>query len=252
VLRIEVREEGQPALPAVDIDDTSFVIGSAPHARIRLPAGQVLAEHVRITGTHWRTAEREGDIGDGVTLELGTYRVRVAPAPAGAVPAPPQRTESLARELMRGLLGDGSAPALELVRGPGAPSRRTLPPPESTLVIGRGDEAGWIILDDDLSRVHAEIRRGWDGTRIVDRGSKNGTKLDGTRITDAPLHDGATIELGNIVFRFHDPADRRLRPPTAPAAPALAPAHRTSKASFYAALAIGLAALAGLAWVLSA
>lgn len=249
MLRVEVREEGQPALPAVDIDDASFVIGSGASARIRLPAG--LAEHVHIEGTRWRTADRDGEIADGITLELGNYHVRVAPAPAGTAPSPPQRTESLARELMRGLLGDGAAPTIELTRGPGAPSKRVLPPPESTLVIGRGDEANWILIDEDLSRVHAEIRRGWDGTRILDRGSKNGTKVDGTRITDAPLHDGATIELGKVMFRFHDPADRRLRPEPAPAAPT-APSPRASKASFYAALAILLAALAGLAWVLSA
>jgi pSer/pThr/pTyr-binding forkhead associated (FHA) protein len=249
VLRIEVREEGQSALPAVDIDDASFVIGSGPSARIRLPAAQVQPEHVRIDGTHWRTADGEGDIGDGITLELGSYRVRVAPAPTGTAPSPPQRTESLARELMRNLLGDGAAPTLEFVRGRGAPSTRALPPPESTLVIGRGDEANWIIVDQDLSRVHAEIRRGWDGTRIVDLGSKNGTQVDGTRITDAPLHDGATIELGKLMFRFHDPADRRLRPET-PAAPP--PPPRTSRAPFFAALAIGLLALAGLAWVLAA
>ncbi len=250
MLRVEVREEGQPALPAVDIDDASFVIGSGPAARIRLPAAQVLPEHVRIEGTRWRMADRDGDIGDGVTLELGSYRVHIAPAPAGAAPASPQRTESLARELMRSLLGDGAAPALELVRGPGAPSRRTLPPPEATVIIGRGDEASWIIVDEDLSRVHAEVRRGWDGTRIVDRGSKNGTKVDGTRITDAPLHDGATIELGKIVFRFHDPADRRLRPEPVAAAPPTSP--RRTMLPVYAALAIMLAALAGLAWVLAA
>lgn len=250
MLRIEVREEGQGALPAVDVDDASFVIGSSPGARIRLPAAQVLPEHVRIDGLRWRTADGAGDIGDGVTLELGNYRVRIAPAPAGSVPATPQRTESLARELMRGLLGDGAAPTLELIRGRGAPSRRALQPPESTLVIGRGDEAGWIIVDEDLSRMHAEIRRGWDGTRIIDRGSKNGTKVDGTRVTDAPLHDGATIELGKVVFRFEDPADRRLRPPAPPAVAPRAP--RGSMKAVYVALAIMLAALAGLAWVLSA
>jgi hypothetical protein len=247
VLRIEVREEGQPPLPAVDIDDASFVIGSAPHARIRLPAGS--PEHVHIAGTGWRTADRSGDIADGITLEVGNYRVRIAPAPAGTAPAPLQRTESLARELMRSLLGDGAAPMLELTSGPGAPSSRTLAPPESTLVIGRGDEANWIILDEDLSRTHAEIRRGWDGTRIVDLGSKNGTRVDGTRVSEAPLHDGARIELGNVAFLFRDPADRRLRPEPAPA-PAPRAARRTS-AAFYIALAVMVIALAGLAWILA-
>jgi hypothetical protein len=250
MLRVEVREEGQVALPTVDLDDASFVIGSAPHARVRLPTPHIRPEHVRITGTRWEMAERAGDIGDGVTLDLASYHVRIAPAPPGAQPAPRQRTESLARELMRSLLGDGAAPTLELVRGPGAPSKRQLAPPQSALVIGRGDEAGWIIIDEDLSRLHAEIRRGWDGTRIVDRDSKNGTKLDGMRVTEAPLHDGALIELGKVTFRFHDPADRRLSP--APPVAAAVPTMRGTPIRFYVALAISFAALAGLAWILSA
>jgi len=257
VLRATVREEGQQALPAVDVDDPIVVIGSGPAARIRLPAkgGEILPEHVRIEAGRWRAlgalgdGRTEGDIGDGVELVLGGYHVQLAPAPAGVAPAPPQRTESLARELMRSLLGDGAAPTLELVRGPGAPSRRVLPPPESKVVIGRGDEASWILLDEDLSRAHAEIRRGWDGTRIIDLDSKNGTKVDGTRIKDAPLHDGAEIELGNVAFRFHDPADRHLRP--APVAPAT-PAPARSRAPFYVAIAIALVAVAGLAWILGA
>jgi hypothetical protein len=259
VLRATVREEGQQALPAVDVDDAVVVIGSGPGARIRLPArvgsaSSILPEHVRIEGGAWRALgevrvdgmpRASGAIGEGVELAIGAYRVQLAPAPAGVAPAPPQRTESLARELMRSLLGDGAAPTLELLRGPGAPSKRMLQPPESRLVIGRGDEATWIILDNDLSRAHAEIRRGWDGTRIVDLGSKNGTKVDGTRITDAPLHDGAEIELGKVTFRFRDPADRQLRP----AAP-LAAAPR-SRAPFFAALAVMALALAGLVWILS-
>lgn len=260
MLRATVREEGQQALPSVDVDDPVVVVGSGPSARIRLPArgAAILPDHVLVEGGSWRSRGEvkvagapcsQGEIGAGVELELGDYRVHLAPAPSGAPAATPQRTESLARELMRSLLGDAGAPALELVRGPGAPSRRPLPPPESKVIIGRGDEATWILLDEDLSRTHAEIRRGWDGTRIVDLGSKNGTKVDGTRVTDAPLHDGAEIELGNVTFRFHDPADRQLRPP-APAAPP--PASPRSTLPFYVALAIALLALAALAWILAA
>ena len=249
MLRATVREDGQPALPAIDIDDDAFVIGSAEHARLRLPASSVRPEHVRVAGGRWRIDTSEGAIGDGVELSVGPYRVHLAPAPPGTQPTPPQRTESLARELMRGLLGDAATPTLELVRGPGAPSKRALRPPESVLVIGRGDDAGWILLDDDLSRLHAEIRRGWDGTRIVDLGSKNGTKVDGTRVSDAPLHDGAEIELGKVAFRFRDPADRQLAPRASPSpAPAAPP---RSRVVFVGALAIAVLALAGLVWVLA-
>lgn len=277
MLRVEVSEEGQGALPSVDIDDAVVVIGSATNARIRLPVGAADREHVRVEGGRWRAsapvhvggrAADAGDIGDGVTLELGAYRVRLVPAPVDATAAPVQRTESLARELMRNLLGTAGAPTLEIERGAHAGAKRSLAPPESTLVIGRGDEASWIIADKDLSRTHAEVRRGWDGTRIVDLGSKNGTKVDGARVgaEGMPLRDGCVIELGPIVMRFRDPAEKHLqgdapalrmlaavsRPPPAHTAPpaSLPEPPRGSPLVFYAALAIMLLALAGLIWVL--
>jgi predicted component of type VI protein secretion system len=250
VFRVEVTEEGQPPLPSLDLDG-NFVIGSGPDARVRLPAAAAEAAHVRIDGNRWSSAEAHGDIGDGHTFTIGRYRVRVAPATKGTKPSPPQRTESLARELMRNLLGTAGAPTLEIVDGPLAGAKRPLAPPESTLVIGRGDEAGWNIADDDLSRAHAEIRRNWDGTQLVDLESKNGTKVDGERVEEIELYDGALIELGKLKLRFRDPADLRPRPAKPPTvnAPVM---NAPSRAPFYVALAIMLAALAGLVWVLSA
>lgn len=286
MLRIEVSEEGREALPAVDVDDAIVVIGSAADARVRLPAAIADAEHVVIDRGRWRAAARltvdgetrdagaAGDIGEGVTLGIGGYRVRVQPSPPGAIAMPPQRTESLARELMRSLLGAGAAPTLEVERGPTVGDKRMLAAPESTLVVGRGDEAGWILLDEDLSRMHAEVRRGWDGTRIVDLGSKNGTKLDGVALTSegAMLHDGALVELGKVAIRFRDPAERQLRAtpktqaatprsmrPVAPVAPVarIVPERPTravvprSRVPFYLALFIMLTALTGFVWILA-
>jgi len=277
MLRVEVSEAGQAALPAVDVDDTVVVIGSATNARIRLPANAAQREHVWIEGNRWRAvglvkvdgaARDGGEIGDGITLEVGGYRVRLAPAPPGVQAAPVQRTESLARELMRNLLGSSGQPTLEIERGKLAGAKRALQPPESKLVIGRGDEANWIIEDKDLSRTHAEIRRGWDGTRIVDLESKNGTKVDGDRVGAGgmALRDGCLVELGPIVMRFRDPAEKHLqgdapafRPLLADAAPArpapasaaVPPAPRSNPIIFYGALAIMVLALAGLVCVLS-
>jgi hypothetical protein len=256
VIRVHISEVGQPSagapnqLPPIDIADAAFVIGSAPTARVRLPAASARAEHVRIAGATWRTADGSGAIGDGVELAIGSYRVRIAPSPPGAVAAPPQRTESLARELMRNLLGTGGAPTLEVERGVVAGAKRMLAPPESALVIGRGDDAGWVIDDRDLSKRHAEVRRGWDGTRLVDLDSKNGTRLDGAAIREAELRDGALVELGNLALRYRDPAERHLRASAQPAAPELpAPAPRGNPLVFYAALAVAAAALAAIAWL---
>ena len=249
MIRVEVSEEGQAALPAFDVDG-SFAIGSGEAARVRLPQVAAKPEHVVIEGTKYRSVDgTSGEIGDGVTLTIGAYRVKLSPSPAGAQPTPPQRTESLARELMRNLLGTAGAPTLELVRGPSAGAKRMLAPPESTLVIGRGDEAGWIIDDKDLSREHCEVRRGWDGTRIVDRDSKNGTKVDGEPIDgEVTIYDGATIELGKVVLTFRDPVAKR---PASLAKRVVETKPKPSTLPFYAAIAIMLAAFAGLIWIVS-
>lgn len=268
MLRFEVSEVGQVALPAIDTADAVVVIGSGAAAQIRLPAIAARSEHVRIERGAWiavaritvdgdaRGAGEGGAIGDGVVIEVGSYRVRVAPAPAGIAASPPQRTESLARELVRGLLGAGAAPSLQVERGPTVGARRELPAPVASLVIGRGDEAGWVILDEDLSRAHAEVRRGWDGITLRDLDSKNGTSLAGARIEgEVVLHDDATIELGNVVLRFRDPAERHLKGepspnrPIAPA-PAITPAPAPSPWPFVIAASITGLAVAGLVWVL--
>jgi hypothetical protein len=222
VLRVEVSEAGQSPLPAIDVEDAIVVIGSATGARVRLPPAAVEREHVRIEGGRWRAlgpalvdgvASEGGEIGSGVTLEIGDYRVRVAPAPAGAKAAAAQRTESLARELMRNLLGSGGQPTLEVERGPAVGAKRLLARPESRLVIGRGDGSNWIIANKDLSREHAEIQRTWDGTRIYDLESKNGTKVNGEKVSGAGavLRDGCIVELGPVALRFRDPAEKHLQ-----------------------------------------
>lgn len=272
MLRCEVSEVGQAALPAVDVDDACIVIGSAPTATIRIPGP--VAEHVRIEGTAWTAladvtvdgaayaSGATGAIGAGVTFELGSYRVRITQAPVGSLASAPQRTESLARELVRSLLGSGGAPTLEVTRGPVVGAKRMLPPPDATLVIGRGDEATWVILDGDLSRTHAEVRRGWDGVSIRDLGSKNGTLVGGVKIAaSTPIADGATIALGKVELVFRDPAERHLRGEvTLAARPAAVRARapepvvtpRPAKPwAFLAAAAIASLALVGLVWILA-
>ena len=248
MLRIQVSEDGRPPLPALDIADTRFVIGSSSTARIRLPATAARAEHVVIDGATWRTADGSGALGDSHTFQIGNYRVHVAPAPAGSVPTPPQRTESLARELVRGLLGVDGAPSLTVERGALTGAKRSLPPPEASLVIGRGDDAQWIIDDPDLSKRHLEIRRSWDGVRAIDLDSKNGTRLDAAPLREAELRDGSLLELGGIALRYRDPAERHLGEPAVPLAePTRTPAKpRGATGVFVVALVVAVLALAGI------
>jgi hypothetical protein len=269
VKRFVVREGDRDALPAIDLADDVVLIGASPEARVRLPVPA--HEHARIEGDRWYAlaelavdgmmyqAGESGPIRDGIVLDLGAYRVQVAPAPDGAPAATPQRTESLARELVRALLGAGAAPSLAIVKGPIPGTRRELPPPDATVVIGRGDEADWVILDEDISRAHARIVRGWDGVTLSDAGSKNGTTLNGRRLDDgeaAQLRDGDAIGLGEVALTFRDPAEQHLRATSDPVnrpAPQSEPAEDGQLSPWpmiIAAAIVGIAILA-IAWVLA-
>ncbi len=225
MLRFELTDANRTPLPPIDLDDAEIILGSGPKAQIRLPAAIAADTHVRLANRHWNalgevrvdgTPRHAGDSGplpDRCVLELAGYTIVIAEAPVGIPASGPQRTDSLARELVRSLLGDGGLPTFELEQGPQAGTTRPLAPPISTLVIGRGDEAGWVIVDEDLSRAHAEVRRDWDGVRVFDRNSKNGTRVDGAPVEaeGSLIRDGSLLELGSVQLRFRDPAERHLR-----------------------------------------
>jgi len=75
-------------------------------------------------------------------------------------------------------------------------------------VLGRATDAVVALPDRLASRSHAGIRRdAGQGLWVIrDLGSRNGTWLDGIRITSGVLEDGAVIRLGTseLVFRFDD------------------------------------------------
>jgi diguanylate cyclase (GGDEF)-like protein len=60
-----------------------------------------------------------------------------------------------------------------------------------------------VVEDEGLSRVHARVY--YDGVqyRVQDLQSSNGSYVNGTRINEAPLADGAVLQLGpKVCFRF--------------------------------------------------
>ena len=71
------------------------------------------------------------------------------------------------------------------------------------LTVGRDDECDLVLRDTRVSRVHAEIRRTDDGWLLVDKGSRNGTRLGGERVEgERPLAAGSVIRIGRHSLRF--------------------------------------------------
>jgi hypothetical protein len=69
-------------------------------------------------------------------------------------------------------------------------------------IIGRSPECGVVIADANVSRQHAEIRPSGTGYVVADRGSTNGTKVNGVGVTEHRLVDGDEISIGTVRMRF--------------------------------------------------
>jgi hypothetical protein len=97
--------------------------------------------------------------------------------------------------------GSGEVGQLVVTRGSTAGARYALSQPVTS--IGRHPESGIFLDDVTVSRRHAEVRRNEDGQyRLSDVGSLNGTYLDGERIEEAALREGAQVQVGKYRLVF--------------------------------------------------
>ncbi|HEY7294199.1 MAG TPA: FHA domain-containing protein [Dehalococcoidia bacterium] len=93
-------------------------------------------------------------------------------------------------------------------RGEGTASIHQLKPAGTTL--GRDEMCEIVLLDDRVSRQHARITFEDGGYVLRDLGSRNGTFLNGRRITQPePLHHRDVIGLPGVTLRF-DQADETV------------------------------------------
>lgn len=70
-------------------------------------------------------------------------------------------------------------------------------------VLGRSREADCVFADPNVSRRHAELRRGPTGDwQIVDLGSTNGVKVNGRKSEGARLSPGDEVVMGTTRFTF--------------------------------------------------
>ena len=74
--------------------------------------------------------------------------------------------------------------------------------PAKVLRIGRAADNEVVVSDLNVSRYHAELRRGRTGYEIVDLGSHNGTFVNGQRVSAAPVTEMDIIGIGPATFRL--------------------------------------------------
>ena len=71
--------------------------------------------------------------------------------------------------------------------------------------IGRGHEADLQLPDPSVSRLHAKVFRVGRQYFLADLRSRNGTHVDGKRITQLALEDGRMFQVGPFRIHFHHP-----------------------------------------------
>ncbi len=83
-----------------------------------------------------------------------------------------------------------------------------------TVLLGRSSKADLTIADRSMSREHARIRRTERGWEIEDLGSRNGTYVGGTRISEStPIAAGDTIALGSSLVTVRGGDEPATSPP---------------------------------------
>src|SRR3954471_12695729 len=69
--------------------------------------------------------------------------------------------------------------------------------------IGRSARSDLCIPDAFASRLHAEIRKEGDAYWLIDLGSANGTRLNGSPVSaQIPLHSGYEVQIGETRILF--------------------------------------------------
>ncbi len=93
--------------------------------------------------------------------------------------------------------------SIELTIAEGSGRGRSFRLHQAEISIGRDSGNDVVVPDSGVSRRHAGIRRAGTGWLLSDRGSANGTELNGRTIAEAePLRDGDLIAVGPVVLSF--------------------------------------------------
>jgi diguanylate cyclase (GGDEF)-like protein len=82
------------------------------------------------------------------------------------------------------------------------------------VVLGRREDADIQIRDDGVSRRHVAVRVEGEGALVKDLDSANGTYVDGKRVPEARVRDGARIHVGaqtTLKFIWADELDARYQ-----------------------------------------
>lgn len=213
-------------------------------ARVNDPAVSEFHCHVantpegpRVADLHSRTGTRlNGERIDskplkhGDVLEVGATRFEALFLKEGQVEPPPVEFSPNAEvepstefKLRKGLFG-GESPVekappkayrpgqLQLIGIGGPVEGKKFLIVKPAVMIGRDSTADICINDPSVSRRHAQVKLEAQQATLSDAGSRNGTVLNGARVTATPLRPGDTIRIGVGLFIVEEAVQSPRKP----------------------------------------
>jgi pSer/pThr/pTyr-binding forkhead associated (FHA) protein len=77
-----------------------------------------------------------------------------------------------------------------------------LPLDNDVVRVGRSPACDIVLDDASVSRRHALLARRGETTFVLDDRSLNGIRVNGQRVSEAPLKDGDALVLGHVALRY--------------------------------------------------
>jgi ABC transport system ATP-binding/permease protein len=210
-LTIEDDEGKRTPLPLFRDD---YTIGRSEENTVRLTERNISRKHARIkkNGNGWALQDLssyngsfingtrvagEHPLSHGDIIQLGDYRLEFADEAMASQTPDSTATSTVPSPGVSGVKPD----RLVVVAGP-TPGQEFLIH-SASMLIGRATEVDVSLPHVSVSRVHAEIHAlGGNRYEIIDKGSANGVRVNGTQLGRALLEAGDFIELGEVKLKF--------------------------------------------------
>ena len=215
-----------------ELDQREILIGRAPHCHVQLPFTFISSHHLTIIaeGTGYLIADNDATnkttlnekllpqhgfapLQDGDELELTSVHIAVALIPSfGLGRSLEESSEHVRHMLWRTLdsTGEETGVALEVIEGPDAGQRLSIPESHRRVTIGRAQGCDLPLTDPQCHERHLALERIGPGLSASPLNDQI-TRLDGeVLLSTRPLNHESRLQLGANTLRFIDPLKRHL------------------------------------------
>lgn len=225
-----VIEDDESKRTTVPLTRDDYTVGRKEGNTIRLTERNVSREHAKIHRANGPTSNylledhssyngvyvnglrvvQPQELQHGDLIQIGDYRIVLQDDALGVDTAPGAQTgaptEAMKATLPTGPLNRGS----ELMQRPdrlvmlaGPTPGAEYPLTTERVTIGRAEDATISVNHNSVSRLHCEIHALGEGRyEIVDKGSSNGVRVNGSDLRRGIIEAGDVLELGDVRLRF--------------------------------------------------